>query len=256
MKSFKDHINEITKPEAVELLELPQDYGKSDVKKAFRLASNLHHPDKGGDVEMMKKVNQAYDLLKNTDGTPEWNREESVKMWQAKAKFVGNDIANKFNVQNFLDYFEKQLGKKFEYTIKVFDGSDARKNESPAFAGIKVRFHTKDNKIAFDFDAMVYLFTMDGGKVSLSNSPTLSYSIGVTAFGYANRKKQKMAQRDWDNKNDHIILTKPEKTFSPAKMKKINDASGNAKMKRADFLLALPTGDRRVFWPLPLSLFV
>jgi hypothetical protein len=47
-----------------------------------------------------------------------------------------------------------------------------------------------------------------------------------------------MAQRDWDQKNDHILLSDPKKSFPLAKMKKI--ASGaSGKMKRADFKLAI-----------------
>lgn len=32
-----------------------------ELKKAYRAAAMKHHPDHGGDVEMMKKVNAAYD---------------------------------------------------------------------------------------------------------------------------------------------------------------------------------------------------
>jgi hypothetical protein len=70
-----------------------------------------------------------------------------------------------------------------------------------------------------NFDALAYLFGRKE-KGGLSNSETISYTIQVTAFGYANRKKQKMAQRDWDQKNDHILLSDPKKSFPLAKMKK------------------------------------
>ncbi len=157
----------------------------------------------------------------------------------AKAQFVAADISGKFNVQAFKDYFKLHLGQEFNATVKVIDGM--RKGTSPygspSHAGISARFETADGKMAFEFDALAYLFGRDS-TAGLSNSETISYTIQVTAFGYANRKKQKMAQRDWDQKNDHILLSDPKKSFPLAKMKKI--ASGaSGKMKRADFKLAI-----------------
>lgn len=39
------------------------------LKKARRKASMKHHPDHGGDVEMMKLVNEAYEVLNEKDYT-------------------------------------------------------------------------------------------------------------------------------------------------------------------------------------------
>lgn len=35
----------------------------SDVVKVYRKLAIKHHPDKGGDVELMKKINAAYEVL-------------------------------------------------------------------------------------------------------------------------------------------------------------------------------------------------
>ncbi len=242
MKSFKKYLTELTKQESESLFSLSGGYAAADVKLAYKKMSMLHHPDKGGDVEMMKKVNAAWKTLKGntkSGGTDTYNAEEQRAKWVAKAKFVAADISGKFDVQAFKDYFKLHLGQEFNATVKVIDGM--RKGTSPygspSHAGISARFETADGKMAFEFDALAYLFGRDS-TAGLSNSETISYTIQVTAFGYANRKKQKMAQRDWDQKNDHILLSDPKKSFPLAKMKKI--ASGaSGKMKRADFKLAI-----------------
>lgn len=42
-------------------------YGASpeDIKKAFHRLAHIHHPDKGGDAEVFKKISAAYAELKN-----------------------------------------------------------------------------------------------------------------------------------------------------------------------------------------------
>ena len=236
MKSFKKYLLELTKQESESLFGLAGGYTPTEVKTAYKKMSMLHHPDKGGDLEMMKKVNAAWKALKGETkgGTDTYNAEEIKAKWKAKAKYIAADISGKFDVQAFKDYFKLHLGQDFNANVKVIDGAN---DYSPSHAGIQVRFETADGKIAFEFDALAYLFGRKE-KGGLSNSETISYTIQVTAFGYANRKKQKMAQRDWDQKNDHILLSDPKKSFPLAKMKKI--ASGaSGKMKRADFKLAI-----------------
>ncbi len=229
----------MTKPEAEKLFSLSGGYEATDVKKAYKTMSSKHHPDKGGDVEMMKSINKAWDLLKGNSkgGTTEYNREEFREKYVQKAKDVADDISNKFDIDAFKTYFKSHIGQDFISEVIIIDGSEVGKWGTPSLAGIRVRFHTADNKIAFDFDAIAYLFGEKSTK-GLSNVETISYSIGVTAFGYANRKKQKMSARDWKRENDHVLLSDPKKSFPVAKMKKIASGASGV-MKKADFILAI-----------------
>jgi len=62
-----------------DILGVPRDAQDQDVKKAYRKLAREHHPDKGGDAEKFKKVQEAYEILtdpqkrQNYDqfGTPE-----------------------------------------------------------------------------------------------------------------------------------------------------------------------------------------
>jgi curved DNA-binding protein CbpA len=245
MHSFKEHLLEMTTPEAEELFGLTGDYKEADVKKAYKVMSSKHHPDKGGDVEKMKDVNKAWDLLKGQAKSGTLNlkkqREDRAEKYRQKAKDVAADISNKFDLDAFKTYFKEQIGQDFISEVTVVDGTDLGQNSyklaTPSYAGIQVKFYTKDKKVAFDFDALAYLYGEKNTK-GLSNSETISYTIQVVAYGYANRKKQKMSARDWKHQNDHILLSDPKKSFPLAKMKKIAAGSSGV-MKKADFMLAV-----------------
>lgn len=45
------------------ILGVDKSSSKSEIKKAFRTAAKTHHPDKGGDAEKFKKINEAYETL-------------------------------------------------------------------------------------------------------------------------------------------------------------------------------------------------
>lgn len=50
-----------------DLLGLHEASTAAEVKKAYRKASLRHHPDKGGDVAMFKRVSEAYEVLGDAD---------------------------------------------------------------------------------------------------------------------------------------------------------------------------------------------
>ena len=62
-----------------EVLGVPQNATTDDIKKAYRKLAREHHPDKGGDPEKFKKVQEAYEVLSDPEkrqnfdrfGTPE-----------------------------------------------------------------------------------------------------------------------------------------------------------------------------------------
>lgn len=50
-----------------ELLEISKEATSQEIKKAYRKIAMKAHPDKGGDVEKFKEINQAYEVLSNED---------------------------------------------------------------------------------------------------------------------------------------------------------------------------------------------
>jgi len=46
-----------------DILGVSKDASKTDIKKSYRKLANKYHPDKGGDSEKFKEINQAYQVL-------------------------------------------------------------------------------------------------------------------------------------------------------------------------------------------------
>ena len=55
----------------------PTEKSDKGLKDAYKNASLKHHPDRGGDLEIMKLVNAAYDYLKKCDSW--WTGEQARK---------------------------------------------------------------------------------------------------------------------------------------------------------------------------------
>ncbi|KAF4743525.1 DnaJ sub C member 27, partial [Perkinsus olseni] len=49
------------------LLAVNRDASVDEIKRAYKRAALIHHPDKGGDEEMFKLVKQAFEVLSNTN---------------------------------------------------------------------------------------------------------------------------------------------------------------------------------------------
>lgn len=61
----------MTPSEALKVMGISAGSSQEDLKKRFHALAHLHHPDKGGNGEIFKKVSQAYQVLKS--GIPAGN---------------------------------------------------------------------------------------------------------------------------------------------------------------------------------------
>ena len=66
--SEEDHEpQEIENKKLYEVLGLSQSATQDEIKRAFRKLAIQHHPDKGGDQELFKEINAAYEILSNEE---------------------------------------------------------------------------------------------------------------------------------------------------------------------------------------------
>lgn len=56
-----------SKRDYYEILGVNKDASADEIKKAFRRAAVEHHPDRGGNEEKFKEINEAYEVLKDTE---------------------------------------------------------------------------------------------------------------------------------------------------------------------------------------------
>jgi len=57
----------MAKRDYYEVLGVKKDASADEIKKAFRKAAIEHHPDRGGNEEKFKEINEAYEVLKDTE---------------------------------------------------------------------------------------------------------------------------------------------------------------------------------------------
>ena len=57
----------MAKADYYDLLGVNKNASADEIKKAFRKAAVEHHPDRGGDEAKFKEINEAYEVLKDTD---------------------------------------------------------------------------------------------------------------------------------------------------------------------------------------------
>lgn len=60
-------------PDYYEILGVSESSSSEDIKKAFRKLSLKHHPDKNGDVNMFKNINEAYQVLGDENKRKEYD---------------------------------------------------------------------------------------------------------------------------------------------------------------------------------------
>src|ERR1700742_2831220 len=57
----------MAKRDYYEVLGVKKEASADEIKKAFRRQAVEHHPDRGGDEAKFKEINEAYEVLKDTD---------------------------------------------------------------------------------------------------------------------------------------------------------------------------------------------
>ena len=63
-----------------QVLGVSRDASEHDIKKAFKKLAMKYHPDRGGDAEMFKKINEAYAVLSNPEKRAAYDRFGTVDM--------------------------------------------------------------------------------------------------------------------------------------------------------------------------------
>lgn len=111
--------------EALKLFGFTSNFTKEELKKRFLKLSKKYHPDLDGDEEMMKKINLAYEVLKNDSFQYKTAKEqinyeelmESLIKYDKLEKKLGTYASKTFYFSNTLEF---KYANEIEKVIKKF----------------------------------------------------------------------------------------------------------------------------------------
>lgn len=113
--------------EALKLFGFTGNFTKEELKKRYLELSKKYHPDLNGDEEMMKKINLAYEVLKNDSFQYKTAKEqinyeelmESLIKYDKLEKKLGTYASKTFYFSNTLEF---KYANEIEKVIKNFIG--------------------------------------------------------------------------------------------------------------------------------------
>lgn len=235
----------LTVNEAEDILELDGSWDSSTLKDAYRKAALKHHPDKGGDAEMMKKVNEAYELLKDKPGSGSSTKTDwdAINAKYKKAAYIVlDDLKATFKPDNFSEYFEKHTGKKYTASFKYFpEKEEIEKMRSPNNVHVTGEWKSEDGNTVFSMSAGVDLHNVVWPKSELGSSDLdIGYDMWINLSILHDNRKIKFKRQNWDRSQLKSILYDPSKLFPEAKIKAMFAGKDKArKFSKRDMQLGL-----------------
>lgn len=238
----------MTPDEALRILGLNRNFTAADLKVAYRKASVENHPDRGGDAEKMKDINNANDVLSNIAGakTTTASREaqwrESEESRDVKRKVYADVAVAAFNEHfkphAFTQQFDKAFGQSFTHKVT----KDPSQRESSY--GYKTDYVSREDEWTNADRTIVMTARFSISFNDLLNRPVLSQADAETGLNVSvmtdvlvNRKKVKLFQQNYKWRESYRALSDPEVMF-PAK--KLTAQSGKAAaraMSKRDIML-------------------
>ena len=144
-----------------DILGISKNASQEEIKKAYRKKAHKHHPDKGGDEEKFKKVNEAYQVLSD-----EKKRKQYDQFGKAGAKgrsgFGGREgfQGASFNAEDlgdiFGEFFSGGFGGGFSNRARKQKGQDIRIDMEitleEAFTGVQKKKSLKKKNVCKNCD--------------------------------------------------------------------------------------------------------
>ena len=94
-----------------ELLGVPKTASQDEIKKAFHKLAHKHHPDKGGDEKKFKEINEAYQVLSDTQKRAQYDQ-------YGRVFENGQPGSNPFEGQGFnWAWGNGQQGQEYEFDV-------------------------------------------------------------------------------------------------------------------------------------------
>jgi DnaJ-class molecular chaperone len=132
-------------------LDPNQQHTAEEVKKKYRELCFIHHPDKGGDPEMFKKINMAYEMITN----PSY-----------RDKFLRNEIPLDMRIQVPISFEQAFFGHVVTITYNKIEFEESQPT-------IKIKKHQELETTVFNYPSGVmsnYTHKIIGGGISYKSN--------------------------------------------------------------------------------------
>ncbi|QAY01324.1 hypothetical protein ZPAH1_orf00310 [Aeromonas phage ZPAH1] len=234
-KMFDQLLESMNQAIALKTLGLSSNFTEEELKAAYRKAAKDNHPDRGGSTEKMQSVNSAYEELKNSgsSATREASWAQRKQKQEDEKRVVTNFVTHMFDkffdINAYLDYFQKMSGKKFTFERKINVGTWGT-------ASVDYKFSSEDRSVFFDLNAMAHVFITKALGAGI-DKPELD-KMGVFTEVLIDRKKVKMSQSNYNQSETEKFMKDPKILFPETKLKKAFSADKKVKpLKKADYVL-------------------
>lgn len=120
---FQQLVENMSHPEALAALGLQSNHTPEDLKSAYRRAVKIHHPDVGGSLEGIKRVNAAYHKLKVEPAAPQDDSLlKSVKHhdWRVRLTASQNPNLRHHHIHALLDKEMERGNQDSSASVAVF----------------------------------------------------------------------------------------------------------------------------------------
>ena len=82
-----------------EILGVDKDASTSEIKKAYRNLAKKHHPDKGGDEEVFKKISKAFSVLQDDERREKYDNGEDIdEIVMDDREIATNNLCSVFDI--------------------------------------------------------------------------------------------------------------------------------------------------------------
>lgn len=200
----------------------------SALKTAYRALSKIHHPDMGGSHEQMVLLNKYYELLsskvKNGAGftldamSDKAERDAAEKIKNEMMKSYAYDVFDeRFDVEKYLDHFEKIFGKKFEYRINMSVFSVNRVSVNISFTDPQ-RDHVFRIVSNFDVNENKHLMIGAQGEQASYDRFQGVDNFMINTEATVGGKATKMTKERYQHVDADTVFQNPEKTFPSKKL--------------------------------------
>ncbi len=169
-----------------QVLGIDKNTNEQDIKKAFRNLSKTHHPDKGGDSNKFKEINEAHSILTDTAKRQQYdNSSPHGKTYRPSAGFGGGNTRNPF-AEGYGNPFESYK-TTFGFDIEDFLRKSGFKPQEEIFEDLDIEININvpldeiyNNKSKeFTYVRNIYCSTCDGtGEVNMNGHVSCHHCSG------------------------------------------------------------------------------